>query len=167
MIKANVNEREYDLSFDKYFDKGKINGKEFTYDAVESGTAILHIISNLQSYTITILNKNIQEKTVELDIDGEVFNVKLSDELDLMLKKLGLSKVSKIVETSVKSPMPGLVQKIFVKEGDEVKQEDDLFVLEAMKMENIIKSPHDGIIKEIFVEAGNSVEKNKEMLVFE
>ena len=167
MLKAYINEREYELSFNKNFKAGEINGEQFTFDIVKSRKQVLHVLSNFDSYCITVLEQNNEEKTVKLDVDGEYFEVKISDELDLMLKKLGLSKVSQIIEMSVKSPMPGLVKQVIVSVGDEVKQGDDLLILEAMKMENIIKSPQNGIIKEIFVEAGNSVEKNKEILVFE
>jgi biotin carboxyl carrier protein len=67
----------------------------------------------------------------------------------------------------VKAPMPGLVLNILVEPGQEISKGDGLFVLEAMKMENIIKSPTDAIVKSIEVEKGIAVEKNQVLVKFE
>ena len=67
----------------------------------------------------------------------------------------------------VKAPMPGLILEINVKVGQEVKENDPLLILEAMKMENIITSPRDGIIKLIDAKKGDAVEKNQLLINFE
>ncbi len=51
--------------------------------------------------------------------------------------------------TKMESPMPGMVIRYEVKEGDTVKAGDVVMVLEAMKMENSLTSPADGVIKQI------------------
>ena len=53
-----------------------------------------------------------------------------------------------------------------VKEGDTVKQNDPLLILEAMKMENIIKSAGEGIVRSVKVKKGDSVEKNQVLIEF-
>jgi len=63
--------------------------------------------------------------------------------------------------------MPGLVSSVFAKAGNEVKKGDPLFILEAMKMENVLKSPLDGTIAKVHVVKGISVEKNELLLEFE
>ena len=63
--------------------------------------------------------------------------------------------------------MPGLIIKIWVNEGDEVKKGDALLILEAMKMENVIKSPRDGKVKKLNVQLKQAMEKNQVMLEFE
>jgi biotin carboxyl carrier protein len=60
--------------------------------------------------------------------------------------------------------MPGLVLKLFVKEGDEIKEGDSHLILEAMKMENVIKSPGNGKVKLIRVTERSAVEKNQELI---
>ena len=69
--------------------------------------------------------------------------------------------------SDVKSPMPGLVIRLLVAEGDLVEKGGNLFVLEAMKMENIIKSSSNVKIKSVKVKAGDKVEKNQVVMVFE
>ena len=65
------------------------------------------------------------------------------------------------------APMPGLVVKIAVEEGREVKVGDELAVIEAMKMENILRAEQDGIIASIKVALGDSVEVDQVILEFE
>ena len=67
---------------------------------------------------------------------------------------------------SIKAPMPGLILEINVKVGQEVKEDEPLLILEAMKMENIITSPRDGIIKSISVNKTDAVEKNQLLIEF-
>ena len=72
-------------------------------------------------------------------------------------------KASKVVP----APMPGLIVSIGCNVGDEVRRNDGLLVMEAMKMENDIKAPVSGKIKNIFVEAGQSVDKGQKLVEFE
>ena len=62
--------------------------------------------------------------------------------------------------------MPGLVLKVLVSPGQEIAKGDGLFVLEAMKMENIIKSPVAAVVQSIEVETGGVVEKNQVLVRF-
>jgi biotin carboxyl carrier protein len=57
----------------------------------------------------------------------------------------------------VKAPIPGDVLSILVKVGDEVKKDQVLLMLEAMKMENEIVTPVDGKIVSLEVSKGDSV----------
>ena len=65
----------------------------------------------------------------------------------------------------VTAPIAGKVWKILVKAGDEVQTEDELMILEAMKMENPIYAPADGKIAEIKVSEGDQVEPNQLLLI--
>lgn len=68
---------------------------------------------------------------------------------------------------SVKSPLPGTILSIAVREGDVVKVGQRLLVLEAMKMENNIDSDKEGTIKSIKVRQGDSVMEGDVLLVIE
>jgi len=59
--------------------------------------------------------------------------------------------------TPVKAPMPGLILGLAKKDGDAVKKNDKVVVLEAMKMENDINAPADGTITYV-VKKGDNVE---------
>jgi len=67
----------------------------------------------------------------------------------------------------VHSIIPGNIQRIIVKEGDEVSPGTPMLILEAMKMRNEILSPLQGIIKKIHVSEGEMVPKAHLLLEFE
>jgi acetyl-CoA carboxylase biotin carboxyl carrier protein len=58
----------------------------------------------------------------------------------------------------IKAPMGGKVIKVSVKVGEKIAEDDEVAVLEAMKMEMPILSEEDGTVAEIKVEAGQTVE---------
>lgn len=64
----------------------------------------------------------------------------------------------------VRAPMPGLVLRLEVTEGDTVRAGAGLVVLEAMKMENEITAPAGGVVKRLLVRAGQAVEKGTELV---
>jgi len=68
---------------------------------------------------------------------------------------------------NVIAPMPGTVTKIVVKVGDVVKEDDELIILEAMKMENPIVADADGTVKEILVKEKDKVKANQTLVVLE
>lgn len=61
------------------------------------------------------------------------------------------------VEGAVCSPLPGIITKILVGEGEPVKAGQAVMILEAMKMENEIAAPADGILHELAVSEGAHV----------
>ncbi len=67
----------------------------------------------------------------------------------------------------VKSPMPGRVIKLSVGEGQPVRKNQALAIVEAMKMENEIQSPAEGIVKKIHVSVGEFVDSEKPLMEIE
>jgi len=63
--------------------------------------------------------------------------------------------------------IPGLIQEIYVREGDAVRPGDRLLVLEAMKMQNDILCPRDGKVKTIHVQENQMVSKGAVLLELE
>ena len=167
MYIANIENRNYTVEFEKQStEKGKLNGNPFQIDINFNDTGF-HLIKGADAYRIEIVSLNADEKIIHLKINGNLHRVTLKDETDVLLKNMGLSNGPGKTISDVKAPMPGLVTKILVKEGDTVKKDDILLVLEAMKMENNIKSQIDGEIKKIHCTAGKPVEKNEVLILFE
>jgi biotin carboxyl carrier protein len=67
----------------------------------------------------------------------------------------------------VRSPMPGKVIKLGVREGDDVRRNQTLIIVEAMKMENEIQSPSEGTVKKIHVAVGELVDSEKPLIEIE
>jgi len=64
------------------------------------------------------------------------------------------------------SPMAGKIQEINIKVGQMITEDDEVFVIEAMKMENVVYGDP-GIVKEIFVKVGDKVEEDDPLAVIE
>ncbi len=67
----------------------------------------------------------------------------------------------------LRAPMPGKILEVLVKVGDKVNEDDEVIMLEAMKMENPIYAPAGGTVKEIKVKANDTVETEQLMMVIE
>jgi biotin carboxyl carrier protein len=62
-------------------------------------------------------------------------------------------------EKKIISFIPCTIIKVFVNEGQEVKKNDEMLVLEAMKMQNTLYFPASGIIRKVHVKAGDKIPK--------
>jgi acetyl-CoA carboxylase biotin carboxyl carrier protein len=71
------------------------------------------------------------------------------------------------MSVEVKAPMPGKILAVLVNVGDQVKEDDEVIMLEAMKMENPIYAPASGTVKEIKVKANDSVDTEQIMMIIE
>ena len=67
----------------------------------------------------------------------------------------------------LKAPMPGLILKILVKVGDQVKRGQPLIALEAMKMQNNLGAPRDGRVAAIAAKVGNNVNRGEVLVTLE
>ena len=167
MYKAKVSEQTFEFNFtdDKAL-KGSIDGVPFDMDLAKQGS-VHHLIHNHKSYTIELVELNKEEKICVLKVNNLEITVAVEDQYDALLKQLGMDNMNSQKVNEVKAPMPGLVLNILVEPGQVITKGDGLFVLEAMKMENIIKSPADAVVKSIEVQKGVAVEKNQVLVRFE
>jgi biotin carboxyl carrier protein len=67
----------------------------------------------------------------------------------------------------VRAPLAGNIWSVLVEVGAKVDVEDELLVIEALKMENLIYSPCAGTIKDIRVKKGDKVEEDDVLIVIE
>lgn len=135
-----------------------------SFDAVDTGGGQFHILHKGKSYRAEVVSFDKHSKTVQLKLNGKAKTVRLQDDYDQLVKKMGLSAnvIHKI--SAIKAPMPGLVLSIIVEPGQEVKHGDPMLILEAMKMENVIKSPGEGVVKRVVVEKGKPVDKGEVLI---
>ncbi len=69
--------------------------------------------------------------------------------------------------TPVTVPMVGKIVSVSVKVGDKIREDDQVAVLEAMKMEMPVVAPITGTVKEICVGPGQEVEAEAVIAVIE
>ncbi|WP_081212201.1 acetyl-CoA carboxylase biotin carboxyl carrier protein subunit [Salegentibacter sediminis] len=144
-------------SFEFEFTQDEINALDTQQVSVNN----YHMLSENRSFKGTIAKADFLNREYQVKINSNNYQVKISNELDQLIDKMGLSLSSALMVNDIKAPMPGLILDVMVKEGDEVKEGDYLLVLEAMKMENTLSAPRDGVVKAISVEKGQGVDKNQ------
>jgi biotin carboxyl carrier protein len=64
----------------------------------------------------------------------------------------------------VRAPLPGVIKSIATRPGQQVAANDELLVIEAMKMDNLIRAPRRGIIGTIYVAEGQQVAYGEPLL---
>ncbi len=143
-----------------------LNGKDFPVDIVKIDDQKFHLINNHKSYNCEIISSNPTEKELIIRVNGNEYALSYKNDIDLLLEKMGISTLSEVKINEVKAPMPGMVLRILVAVGDEVKKGDPILVLESMKMENVLKSPGNGVVDQIICQQGKSVEKADVLLKF-
>ncbi|WP_340202253.1 acetyl-CoA carboxylase biotin carboxyl carrier protein subunit [Ascidiimonas sp. W6] len=136
-------------------------------DIIKTPDDQLHLIENRASLMIEILNRDFETRNYTLKINGNEYQIKIETELDILIDKLGLTKGLQKKVDNLNAPMPGQIIAVNVKSGQEVKENDPLLILEAMKMENIMVSPRSGIIKEVLIDTKDIVDKGQLLVTFE
>ncbi|HBG7678593.1 pyruvate carboxylase [Clostridioides difficile] len=103
-------------------------------------------------------------RTIGFELNGMVREVEIKD-------KNFSGKINNVEKADMNDPLqigasiPGKVIKIMVKEDDEVKANQPLIVIEAMKMETIIVAKTDGVIKSIKVKEDDMVEDKQLLMI--
>lgn len=99
--------------------------------------------------------------------DGAAVSIRIRSPREAELSGLMPVKVAPDTSKYLLCPMPGLVLRVDVAEGDEVKAGQALAVVEAMKMENVLKAEKDAIVKKVSAQAGDSLAVDDVIIEFE
>ncbi len=122
-------------------------------------------------YSIIIENKPYLVKFVE---EGNLYTVtsgtytsKIEAEDQVQRLRREVRETYSVKVNFMETRIPGRIMEVMVEKGQIVKKGDELFVLEAMKMENRIFAPRDGVIKDVMVKKGDILAIGHKLLVFE
>lgn len=111
-------------------------------------------------------------------VDGQKFNVTISEgNADIQVTPVA-APVAQVVQAPVATPVAstnsgtvvpaavnGAVWKILVKEGDRVEKDQQIMILEAMKMEIDITAPVSGVITKVLVNQTQAVEEGETLAI--
>jgi biotin carboxyl carrier protein len=140
-LSITINKKKYDVSVEFF------TGEEML---LKIGSRVYDVIVNQNSNSYNVCMKG---KSIRVDKTSLFQTVRNS---------IGNTK-----KIDVKTSMPGRVVERLLREGDRVKENDPVLVLEAMKMQNEIKSPRKGRIRSIYPKAGDSVEAGAVLFTIE
>lgn len=146
---------------------------EFTEATLEASDTIkvsenkYHTLKDNTSVEAEVVDASFLTKTYTVVVNNNMYQVQIQDRLDQQISAMGFEIGASKKVNDIKAPMPGLILEISVSTGDEVQENDQLLILEAMKMENVISAPRSGVIKSIAVNQGETVDKNSLLITFE
>lgn len=161
-----------DRTYEVAVDGGRVtvDGEVFEahFMAVPS-TPLYHLLLGADSWSIAA-----QELADEgggarwaLGVVGERVEVDVIDERTRQIQALTGQRPTPTSGGVVKAPMPGLVVRVEVQEGQRVEAGAGLVVVEAMKMENELRAPRPGVVSHIHVKPGQTVDKGVPLVTLE
>ena len=130
---------------------------------------------NGNKYAVEI--NSVEEQTITLEVNGTPYTIEVDKELKqtktpTLLRSVAVPSTDQSVQVkttvkmgTIKSPLPGTILDVFVREGDKVEIGQKIILLEAMKMENNIESDKAGVVKEIKVSRQSSVMEGDVLIV--
>ena len=133
--------------------KFKINGKEYQVAIGEADGKMLNVNVNGADYQVELENAPVAAPVVAAGSAPASAN----NRADAPAAETPAAPKAAGAGTTIKSPLPGIIISIDVKEGQAVKRGQKLAVIEAMKMENDILAEVDGTVTAIHARKGDSV----------
>jgi len=144
-----------------------INDQNLDFELLTKTSDSVSLLIKNKVFKIDLISRGEEEKTIKASINGKVVEFSIKTDLDLLLEKMGGGSSGAKSAQKIKAPMPGLIVKIIVQQGDSVEKGQVLLNFEAMKMENQLKSPGAGKIKSISVSEGDKIEKGQILVELE
>ena len=171
-----VNEKQYIVSFEEQNVEIVIkkDGDNFVTDVNNNEYHLsLNSQSNDPRITCLVNGKNMvvqvrrKKPRYQLVHKGKIAIALISEKRVAELNELMPEKIPQDMSKFLLSPMPGLLIKVCVEEGQEVKTGEELAVVEAMKMENSLRASKDLKIKSILGSEGDNLSVDQKILEFE
>lgn len=100
-------------------------------------------------------------------IDGINYRVEVRDALSERAAEMSRAASKLDGEAPIRAPIPGLVRRILVSEGQKVSKDQPILTLDAMKLENELPAPRDGVVRSVKVQPGSAVEKGQVLVVID
>jgi pyruvate carboxylase subunit B len=134
--------------------------------AAVPGTPIRHLLADARSHTV-VARPGEARGWWDVHLDGRRFEIEVIDERTRAIRSMTGGGAVAQGPKPVRAPMPGLVVRVEVEPGQEVKAGQGVVIIEAMKMENELKAEAAGVVSRVLVQQGQAVEKGAVLVEFE
>ena len=162
-----INEDSYPVFIEQVDEKHfeiKVNSQIYLADCIELSPNLYSLILGEHSYEVH-MRRSKRTGKIDAHFYRDTFEIDMNDPMkEILAQSLGGAQKG---AQALEAPMPGQVARILVKEGDEVKEDQGIVVLIAMKMENELGSPKAGRVQKILVKEGDSVEGSVPLVIIE
>ena len=162
-----VNREEHPVSVTAIDGGYKVSYDGTDYDVISDWSAGEPLVNaTINGQAVTFQQDKVRA-SVRLFRRGAQVDVMVCTPRAAELNRHMLEKVPPDLSKFLLSPMPGLLVKLVVKPGDEVKAGEELAVVEAMKMENSLRAENDVVIAKVMADQGESLVVDQPILEFE
>ena len=146
-------------------------GKEYLIEVLENGKLVIDgevyssaVSSGLENIYKVVVDRQtftVEIRDGEMFVDGEEANITVKPHIPV---EVTLGRMEHKTSWAVKAPIPGKIVQLLVKENDAVTKDQELVILEAMKMRNRIFSPADGVVTRVHIEIDSSVNQDQTLI---
>jgi biotin carboxyl carrier protein len=141
------------------------------YDAVIDGQSLKARLLSFREGSLTLL---VNEKPLHVyvakegqrtlvSIDGQIYEFTQTQERQGKARRREAGRL----DPEVRSPMPGKILQVLVKEGTHVEAGQPLVLVEAMKMENSLTAEGAAVVKKVHVSPGDLVDLGQVIIELE
>ncbi|NPD89997.1 MAG: biotin/lipoyl-binding protein [Asgard group archaeon] len=134
-----------------------VDGEIFTTTITQGIQKVYKVLVDEHTFTIEVTDKDIF-------VDGEESSLSVKPHIEIQSKLLKKQQEEK---RKIIAPIPGKIIQILVRQGEKVSRNQELIILEAMKMRNRIFSPIDGKITQIHVKKEDNVSQDQTLIEIE
>lgn len=153
----------------KYGNVMNIPTKNFFY-GMDVGEEIIVELDRGKNVLISLMLRgepdNAGNVSIYFKVNGQLRNVVVKD-TSVKVTKIENKKVDSTDPKQIGAPLQGLLSSILVKKGQEIKKNQPLFVIEAMKMESTVTATEEGVVNHIQLTSGSLVNTDDLVLVLE
>ncbi|MDW8317624.1 MAG: acetyl-CoA carboxylase biotin carboxyl carrier protein subunit [Anaerolineae bacterium] len=137
----------------------KVGDKEYQTDMRHiSALSLYSLLVDHRPYEVHVQETDRNNYRIMVSGQGyEGYEVRVLDERTHRLTQARGGAASLAAESAIKAPIPGLIVRVNVQEGDEVQAGQSLVILAAMKMENELRAPRSGVVATVKCKPGESV----------
>jgi biotin carboxyl carrier protein len=130
-----------------------------------AGSAIRSLLVDGRSHTLAAAPAG-GRGAWQIELDGQRVSAVALDERTHAIRAMAGRAGGARGPASVMAPMPGLIVRVEVDEGTEVRAGQGVVIMEAMKMENELRAEGAGRVARVHVEPGQTVEKGAVLVSF-
>jgi biotin carboxyl carrier protein len=129
------------------------------------GTPVRGLILGAEAYRV--IGERAARGRWKVGLHGRSHDVEVVDERTMAIRELAGAGAGPTGPRPVVAPMPGMVVKVEVAEGDLVREGQGIVIVEAMKMENELRATGSGRVTRVHVRRGDAVAKDQVLVVIE
>jgi pyruvate carboxylase subunit B len=145
--------KEKGIQFLKGEGRVRVRKKEEIKPSSEEKAKSLIVTVNGKNYNVSVSD----DRTV---VEGIPYRISVKESTESQPENTRTENIEEVIE----APVPGLILKIHVETGETFKPDQELLVLEAMKMETPVSVPYPGLIQELMVKTGDQVQAGEPLV---